>query len=623
MAMRSIGWLAGLPFLAGAWAAATVWAEPRLESALEAPAGAVAAATGRDGAEPWLRVEARGRDLVAGGEAPGQAALDAARAALAAIPGQRRIVDRLGLVAAVSPFTWAAAHRSPDRLDLIGHRPAEIGRAALGQALSAGLPADLALRDVARAARGAPENFSDAARFLVAQVLHLKPGAAAALSDRVLSVRGEAASVEAYAALQADLARPPAGFTVGEVAVEPALVSPFLWSATRGPDGIRLDGYAVSEADRAAILAAARGIAEGAPVTDAMRTARGLPAGIDARALTDRAFEALALVRDGSVALDGSTLSIRGAAIDAQAVREADALVTGSLPAGVTRGTVDLTASPVSPYRVTIRRGPDSFTLTGHLPDTEARNVLRAALRPSLYGERVIDRTRLAEGAPPALLAALTAGIGALGQLAEGEVTVRDQSLRIAGEGLYPESVRRLAADAARLAPAGWRTEVAVQARGAAPPRDPAACRETFAALATEPTLRFDPGSADLKPAFYSVLDEVASLARACPQARIEVAGHDDPPGSAPPPVPKEPAPKEPAKETPKGKAAAKPGKTAEKTIEKSAERPTMPDPGLPQRRAAAIVDYLLKAGIPAGRIAAAPAETPTDRRAIAFALRS
>ena len=48
-----------------------------------------------------------------------------------------------------------------------------------------------------------------------------------------------------------------------------------------------------------------------------------------------------------------------------------------------------------------------------------------------------------------------------------------------------------------------------------------------------------------------------------------------------------------------------------------------MPDPGLPQRRAAAIVDYLLKAGIPAGRIAVAPADAPTDRPAVAFALRS
>ncbi|KMO19520.1 flagellar motor protein MotB [Methylobacterium platani JCM 14648] len=622
MAIRSIGWLAGLPLLAGAWFAATGWAEPRLEAALEAPADAVAAATARDGAEPWLRVEARGRDLVASGEAPGRAALDDARTTLAALPGPRRIVDRLGLVAEAAPFAWAVVHRAPDRLDLIGHRPAELGRAALAEALSRSLPAGIAagivLRDTARAARGAPDGFPEAARFLVAQVLQLKPGATAAMSDRILSLRGEAASVEAYAALRADLARPPAGFTVGEVAVEPAVVSPFVWSASRGPEGLRLDGYTQSEADRAAILAAARLVADGAPVTDAMRTARGLPAGIDPRALVDRAFAALALVREGDVALEGAALSIRGTAVDTQAVREAEALAAG-LPAGLSRGTVALTASPVSPYLATIRRGPDAFTITGHLPDAEARNALRAALRPYLYGERVIDRSRLADGAPPALVEALTAGIGALGQLAEGEITARDESLRIAGEGLYPESARRVAAEAARIAPAGWRTEVAVGARGAAPGSDPAACRDTFAALAGESTLRFDPGSADLKPAFYPVLDEVAGLARACPQARIEVAGHDDPPGTVLPPAPREvPAPRE----TPKGKAA-KPGKPVDKAAEKPAEKPALPDPGLPQRRAAAIVDYLLKAGIPAGRIAPAPAEASIDRRAVVFALRS
>jgi len=627
VAIRSIGWLAGLPLLAGAWVAATGFAEPRLEAALEAPAEALAAATGRDRAEPWLRVEARGRDLVASGEAPGEGALAEARAALDALPGHRRIADRLGLVAEASPFTWAVLRRSADHLDLIGHRPAETGRAAFAESLGAGLPAGISVRDAARAARGAPEAFSEAARFLVGTVLHLKPGATAAMSDRILSIRGEAASVEAYAGLKADLAHPPAGFTVGEVAVEPALVSPFVWSASRGPEGIRLDGYTVSEGDRAAILAAARLLADGAPVTDAMRTARGLPVGIDARTLTDRAFAALALLREGRVSLDGAALSVQGSAIDAQAVREAET-VADALPAGVSRGSLALTASPVSPYLVTVRRGPDAFTLTGHLPDAEARAALRSALRPYLYGERVIDRTRLAEGAPPALIEGLTAGIGALGQLAEGEVTVRDQSLRIAGEGLYPESARRVAAEAARIAPAGWRTEVAVGARGAAALRDPASCRDTFAALAVDSTLRFDPGSADLRPAFYPVLDEVAGLARACPQARIEVAGHDDPPGTVLPPAPKEPpaakdAAKDSGKDAAKGKAASKPGKPAAKPAEKQAEAPSMPDPGLPQRRAAAIVDYLVKAGIPAGRIATAPADASTDRRAVAFALRS
>jgi outer membrane protein OmpA-like peptidoglycan-associated protein len=482
------------------------------------------------------------------------------------------------------------------------------------------------LRDHARAARGAPAGFAEAADFLLRQVARLGPGATATLRDRTLTLQGEATNVDAYEAVRADLGRPPAGFVLGDGAPEPATVKPFTWAATRAPDGsIRLSGHTVSETERAAILGAARVLANGAPVEDAMRTARGLPAGVDARALTERAFAALALVRDGSVTLEGSALSVRGAAIDAQAVQEADALTTGSLPDGVTRGSVDLTASPVSPYVVGIRRAGETVTVTGHLPTPESRAALLAALRPHFFGERILDLTRLAEGAPPDLLRALQGAAAPLGQLAAGEVTATDQVLRIAGESLYPESARRLSASGDRLAPSGWRAEVAVTARDAPRLLDADACRTGFDARFAARTVRFAPGSADLEPDFYPLLDDLAALARSCPDERIEVAGHVDPPGAAPPPAPKPPPPA-----PPKGKAAnAK--KAAEKTaqdkpaqdkpIEEKPAETAMPDVALPQRRAAAIVDYLLKAGVPAQRVGPGPAETMAERRAVAFAV--
>ncbi len=73
---------------------------------------------------------------------------------------------------------------------------------------------------------------------------------------------------------------------------------------------------------------------------------------------------------------------------------------------------------------------------------------------------------------------------------------------------------------------------------------------------------------------------------------------------------------KDTAKDSAKGKGrAAKP---------EAPPAVAMPDPGLPQRRAAAIVDYLLKAGIGADRIAPVPAaEPPAEARAVVFSLRS
>ncbi|MFE1597890.1 OmpA family protein [Methylobacterium sp. ID0610] len=616
MSVRAIGWLAGLPALAALGVAAVHLAEPRLHGALTAPAEAVAAATLGETGEPWLRVERRGRDLVALGDAPTDPEREAALDRLREIPGIRRVVDRLGTVAEQSPFVWSAQRRSPERIDLRGYRPAEMRRAEIEGRLAQALPDGVAVNDAARAARGAPAGFAEAAAFLAGQAARLAPGGTAGLRDRTLTLEGEAATVEDYEAVRATLAALPAGFDLGPVALAPALVKPFTWSATRRPDGsIRLDGYTVSDADRAAALAAARALAGGAPVEDAMRTARGLPPGVEFRALIDRAFAALALVRDGSVALDGAALSVRGAAIDAQAVQEADALTTGSLPEGLAPGRVELTASPIRPYGVTIRRDAEAVTLTGHLPDAQTRTALLATLRPQLFGERIVDRSRIADGAPPGLLAALQAAALPLVQLARGEVTVTDQVLRLSGESLYAESARRLRASAERLAPAGWRAEVAVRAKDEVVTGDATTCRSAFAERIEPRAVRFTPGSTDLQPDFYATLDDLAALARTCPGARIEVAGHEDPPGSAP--APKPPAPK------PALAKSAKPpkGKTKGKEAEAPPPEPEMPDVTLPQRRAAAIVDYLLKAGVPADRVVAVAGDA--QRRAVAFALRS
>ncbi|MCZ2982514.1 hypothetical protein NYY70_20270, partial [Acinetobacter baumannii] len=68
--LRSAGWLAGLPALALIWASATLYAAPQIAETLEAAGARVAAGTATATGEPWLRLEARGRDLAAEGEAP-------------------------------------------------------------------------------------------------------------------------------------------------------------------------------------------------------------------------------------------------------------------------------------------------------------------------------------------------------------------------------------------------------------------------------------------------------------------------------------------------------------------------------------------------------------------------
>ncbi len=639
-ALHRTGWLLGLSVLGLIWAGTTFYAAPGIAARVAATGEAVARATEVGSPEPWLRVSARGRDLVAEGEAPGPAARTAALARLAALPEPRRIVPQVGLVETVAPFAWSATRTEPDRIVLAGNRPAEIGRGALRARLAAELPPATALDDAAHAARGAPPDFPDAAAYAVARLRGLAPGATATLADTVLGVVGEAIDVASYDAARTALADPPQGYTLGRVDILPARVADVTLGVARSPGGrLVLSGSVPSEAARAEIGRLARAIADGAPVEDRMRTARGLAAGIEPDALARFLVRVVGLMQSGGATFDGARVSAVGDAVDAQAVGEIAALLRDARPAGVGAGTAALGVRPLSPYRVAIRREGDAVSLSGHLPDAAARERLLALVRPRFFRERILDRTRIADGAPPDLAAALGVAVPALASLAGGEIAVADRSLGLSGESLYREAAARVAETLPPSLPAGWTAMVAVRAKDAAARRDPATCRAEAAALVGGITLRFPPGSGALAPIFFPVLDGLAGLAKVCPALRIAVAGHGDPdkPAPARPPEaaatvadaagPQGPAPAPAARKPPEKpampKAAAKPAdaragpKPAQKPAGETAAE--APEPDLPRRRAAAVVEYLLQAGAGLDQVGAA--DGSPERPGIAFAV--
>ncbi|MGU3406791.1 hypothetical protein [Methylobacterium brachiatum] len=667
--LRSAGWLAGLPALALIWASATLYAAPQIAETLEAAGARVAAGTATTTGEPWLRLEARGRDLAAEGEAPDVGERETVLAKLAALEGPRRIVSEVGLVETATPFQWAAIRTGTARVALEGSRPVEIGRRALEARITGALAPGTYLDDTARAARGAPPDFASAAAFLAARLSGLAKGSRAAVSDTVLNLSGEALDVPAYEALRAALANPPAGFSIGRIEIVPPAVAQFRFAVEKSARGIVLDGFAPSAADRETALRAAAEAVPGGTVQDRLLTARGLDPAIDPKALIGFAFKLAELIQAGTVTFAEDTIAVTGDAIDAQAIPDAAALMREARPAGVKAGRVALAARPLSPYRVAIRRTPEAVTLTGHLPDDATRERVLAALRPRLFREPVVDRTRLADGAPPDLGTALAAAAPLVVNLAIGEVAVSDRALTLTGESLYREAAARLPDRLAEVLPPGWTGQAAVSARQPAETRDPAACRAEAAATLDRASLRFPAGSATLAPAFYPVLDSLAALAKACPTLRIAVSAPADPAkpkpapgegaaptetpptamaapheapaatGSAPKPNPKPdpqessakpaaklpPAPEPHAaakKAEPAKPAAAKPAGTKTPPTQKAEKKPkeAADDPplDLPRLRAQAVIEYLLQAGVRPDQVSAGP-DAPAGP--VAFAL--
>lgn len=536
---RRLGWILGLPGLALILGLGLSRTTPDIEARLDAGAAAIARATAEPDSEPWLRFEARGRDLAVLGEAPDAGMRESAYRQLAALPGLRRLAGPVGVVEAVTPFVWTATRTKPDRIDLTGNRPAAIGPSALAERLAPALPAETRLRDRARAALGAPPDFTEAAFFALTALGHLAPGGHATLQDTTLSLAGEAASVADEVTLRAALATPPTGYAVGTVAIVPALVRDFRFGIDRAPGGgLRLSGYVVSEADRTDLRKRATEAADGAGITDETRNARGLAAGIDPKALTGFALRVVALLQEGGATFAEGAVTVSGVALDGQALGEIAGLMRDQRPAGIAAGPVSLETRPLSPYRLAIRRDSDSVTLSGHLPDPATRDRLLASLRPRFFRERIVDRSRMAEGAPADLATALEPAIGSLALLAQGEIRLADRRLTLAGRTLYAETGRRIAADFSRALPAGWQGAATIAGPDAMEPLDPNLCRTRFAGLIAGAPLRFAPASAILAPAFYPVLDGLAAWAKACPDGRITVMGHRDAPGAAPAPKP-------------------------------------------------------------------------------------
>ena len=108
--------------------------------------------------------------------------------------------------------------------------------------------------------------------------------------------------------------------------------------------------------------------------------------------------------------------------------------------------------------------------------------------------------------------------------------------------------------------PQGWQAKTEVSVKPAAAPVDPTVCQQLFSDLLSKGTIRFETGRANLDPDSIGLLDRLTETALRCPTATIEIVGHTDSDGDD----------------------------TFNQTLS--------------ERRAQAVADYLVQAGMPADR---------------------
>ncbi|WEK06518.1 MAG: OmpA family protein [Candidatus Devosia phytovorans] len=369
--------------------------------------GAAMAAAGFD----WVELAFQGRDLTLSGTTTDRAVLQAAITRLDATSGVGQIRSDVTFAPMAKPYLFEA-RVAEEGIDLTGGVPDETTRRLL-ETKSQKSSSMLEMRS------GMPERtaFVAGANFAIDNLKYFDQGAIT-LSDTSLSLNGRAASEKSYRDLLIVMrAGAPAGLTLGEVNIAPALVSPYQWSATFDGKTIAVTGFVPDDASAERLRTAEVG---GLPVSTGLALGSGEPQGFSA--LSERLLTQLARLEYGSVSIDGDTSTITGAPPSveiAQAVTE-DLQSANSI--------VTLEAPRIADYWMSAsKQANSSIVFDGYAPDEATRTALAE------HANADISFFKLGRGAPERYQSAVDFGLDALDQMREGRFSLRDNVMSLTG----------------------------------------------------------------------------------------------------------------------------------------------------------------------------------------------
>jgi OmpA-OmpF porin, OOP family len=334
---------------------------------------------------------------------------------------------------------------------------------------------------------------------------------------------------------------------------------PFVWSAERDVVRVTVGGSAPLPASKGRLLEAARAGLGGVEVVDQMNLSRGAPPRFENAALL--LLDQIGKLKDGKVTISDTRVSLSGMARDLGG-REAIAAALKNIPEGFSVAANEIKAPPYifqaykDPVAVTL-------TLTGYVPDNNVHAAVAATAGRKFYSEKVVDNLKASVGAPSGFAGAVMPALGALSRLSTGTLEVSDREVKLSGDALYDAAGAQIRAGLGKDFPQGWQFKTEIAVKPAAAPVDATVCQQLFSDLLAKGKIRFETGRATIDPDSAGLLDRLVETALRCPNANIEIAGHTDANGE-------------------------------------DAFNQT-----LSEKRAQAVTDYLVKAGLPANRFTA------------------
>lgn len=308
-----------------------------------------------------------------------------------------------------------------------------------------------------------------------------------------------------------------------------ARAQPFVWFVERDVVHVMLGGNAPLPAIRNRLLDAARGVASGAEVVDQMALARGAPPRFDAVALL--LIDQIPRLKEGKLSISDTAVTLTGTAREIGG-REAIMAALKNLPEGYSVAKNEIKAPP---YLFQVNKDPvaSTLTLSGYVPDNAAHAAIVGAIGRKFVGEKIVDNLKAGAGAPQGFLSTVTRALSGLSRLSTGTLTIQDRDLQLSGDTLYPGVPEQISADLKAGLPQGWKTKTDLSVKPLASPVNATVCQQLLVDILKRSTIRFEIGKSDIDPDSIGLLDRLVEVVLRCPNAAIEIDGHTDSDGDA------------------------------------------------------------------------------------------
>ncbi|MEM8877960.1 MAG: OmpA family protein [Pseudomonadota bacterium] len=371
------------------------------------------------------------------GEAATIAGYEEARAALDAVPAPFTLSGGDIAPAPADSFTWTAAI-DQETVSIGGFAPTEEVVGRIAEAAEAALP-NREIRTTTQVAAGPVESviWGDRAGYSLGLLKGLEQGRVL-LTPSGLSVDGRAASVVDYEAIKDALAALPEGLELVRDGVLPAVVTPFVWSATVDGTTIETAGFAPTEDLRNELVGALSDAKSGAEVVSTVRIANGDVSAPAYSSAVELAARMVGLLSEGSVSLSDSTLSVDGTAADVESFDAANALIA-SIPEGLTEGTIDIRPAAIGVLSWSATREGRRIELDGSVPSEAIRKGILDAAAAEVSGANIIDNMEIGDGGAEAAIWGNGAAFALrqLGRLIRGRVALNGTDFAI--DGVAPD----------------------------------------------------------------------------------------------------------------------------------------------------------------------------------------